>query len=160
MSEIRLDIGCGSSPIPGYTGVDLYTKADIQAPMWALPYEDNSVDEIYTNHALEHVTKAKIVPTLTEWRRVLKPGGRLTIGVPDLEWCVRMWLAHKTNDWYMDIIFGNQEHEGESHQTGFTKEIMLHYLGLAGFKKVSVSDVFRESTSHKQRTLVFGLVKE
>jgi predicted SAM-dependent methyltransferase len=157
---VCLDIGCGANPIAGYTGVDLYVKADIQAPMWQLPFGDNSVDKIYSSHALEHVTKAAVVPTLKEWYRVLKVGGTLMLGVPDLEYCCRLWLAHKTNDWYMDIIFGNQDHVGEIHMTGFTKEIMLGYLEAAGFSTSKFNSVFRESSSHRQRTLVFELVKE
>jgi predicted SAM-dependent methyltransferase len=131
---IRLDIGSGGkSSDSSFIGVDAYAEgADIKAFMWDLPYEDNSVDIIVSNQALEHVSKFDVIPTLREWHRVLKPGGHLQVIVPDLEWAVTFWLEHKdmpdATAWPMDIIYGNQNHEGEFHKTGFTKKILWDYL--------------------------------
>ena len=48
-------------------------------------YAANSVDTIYASHVLEHVRYAtELAPTLKRWFLVLKPGGTLMIGVPDL----------------------------------------------------------------------------
>jgi predicted SAM-dependent methyltransferase len=150
---MKLDIGCGRSPKAGYIGVDIVadTHPDIVAPMWEIPVSDNTVDEIFSTHALEHVSKNQVIPTLREWLRLLRPGGKARIEVPDLAWCCRNWLDHRSNDWHMDTIFGNQEHEGEFHKTGFTYEIMRGYLGHAGF----VLDNFSVIQSHGQDTLVF-----
>lgn len=154
MSEpVKLDIGCGMLPRPGYTPVDKYVTGPgfVNCDMWALPYGDSEVDEIFSSHALEHIPKAAVVPTLNEWRRVLRPGASATILVPDLEWCCRAWLDHKTNDWWMEIIFGNQNHPGEFHMTGYTPEIMIAYLQEAGFAKVE----WGTTETHRQQTLVF-----
>ena len=40
-----------------------------------LPFADDSLDAIYSNDSICHIPNR--VPVLTEWRRVLKPGGRL-----------------------------------------------------------------------------------
>lgn len=150
---IRLDIGSGGPGLNGRVGVDLYAPgAVIVAPMWDLPYGDETVDEVYSSHALEHIAKARVVPTLLEWRRVLKPDGLLIVRVPDLVWCCEQWLAHQTNDWWMDVLFGNQEHEGEFHKTGFTAGIMQCYLREAGF---AGPIEYQELTTHCQRTLEF-----
>jgi predicted SAM-dependent methyltransferase len=150
---IRLDVGSGGPGQAGRIGVDLYAPgAEVAAPMWDLPYDDGTVDEIYSSHALEHVAKAQVVPTLAEWHRALKAGGRLIIQVPDLVWCCEQWLEHRTNDWWMDIIFGNQEHEGEFHKTGFTRSIMEDYLRDAGF---CGPVEYEELQTHCQRTLEF-----
>lgn len=150
---MKLDIGAGLTPKPGYKTVDVVPEMhpDFCAPMWEIPLPDNSVDEIFTTHALEHVAKNKVVPTLREWYRILKPGAKAEIQVPDLEWCCRNWLEHLTNDWHMDTLFGNQEHEGEFHKTGFTANLMYQYLQQAGF----VQDQVGELWSHNQRTLYF-----
>ena len=38
-------------------------------------FEDDSIDEIYASHVLEHLSyRNEIVPALKEWRRVLLPG--------------------------------------------------------------------------------------
>ena len=155
---IKLDIGCGKDVIEGCVGIDAYVQGEniVNAPMWSLPYPDNSISEIYSSHALEHVSKAMVLPTLKEWLRVLEPGGTALIAVPDLEWCCTEWLKRKTNDWYMDIIFGNQKHGGEFHLTGYTQEIMGTYLVEAGF----YNEIgFTHAWSHRQRTLLFQAKK-
>lgn len=149
---MKLDMGCGIKPAAGYTGIDLYVVGEgiVNAPMWKLPFPDDSIEEVYSCHALEHVPKRGIVPTLKEWHRVLEPGGMVNISVPDLEWCCREWLARQTNDWYMDIIFGNQDHAGEFHMTGFTRDILREYLEQAGFERIDIGTAW----THRQNTLV------
>lgn len=157
--DIRLDIGSGNNPREGFTGVDLFAEGEgiVKAPMNALPYPDESVDEIYSSHALEHIGKYEVVPTLHEWWRVLKWEGRLTIEVPDLTWVCKNWLNRQTNDWHMDAIFGDQSTPGQYHKTGFTRNIMYRYLEEAGFehREVSSAIVF----SHEQDCLLFTLTK-
>ena len=130
---LKLDIGSGGkSSDSSFIGVDAFTDADVNALMWNLPYKDGEVDVIYCDNALEHVSKFDVVPTLREWKRVLKIGGKLEIIVPDLEWACAWWLKHQQTDWSMDILYGNQRHEGEFHKTGFTIDIMRQYLEVCG----------------------------
>jgi predicted SAM-dependent methyltransferase len=104
-----------------------------------------------SSHALEHVGKFEVVPTLKEWRRLLKPGGLATIEVPDFEWCLKNWLWRKSTDWHLDTIFGQQTNVGEYHKTGFTYDIMLGYLAEAQL----VLAAFDVIESHGQPILVF-----
>lgn len=127
---IKLDIGAGGkSSDPSFISVDKYVlEADIIADMWDLPFEDEVVDVIFASHCLEHISKFKVHDTLKEWERVLKFGGRAQIIVPDLVWCC-LWAArHPNRAWGLDVVYGNQKHEGEFHKTGFTPEIMFAYL--------------------------------
>jgi SAM-dependent methyltransferase len=126
---LKLDIGAGDySSDDSFTSIDAYTDADIKAFMWDIPLPDACVDVIFSSNALEHVSKFDVVPTLREWHRILKPGGKLQIIVPDLEWAVQFWLALQGTSWDMDIIYGHQKHEGEYHKTGFTPKIIWNYL--------------------------------
>lgn len=135
---LKLDIGSGGpSGDSSFLGVDAFAEgADVKALMWDLPFDDNTVDVIFSSQALEHVSKFEVIPTLQEWYRVLKPGGKLQVIVPDLEWALQFWLSRKDNPdnvgWPLDIIFGNQEHEGQYHKTGFTPKILWQYLHLSG----------------------------
>ena len=130
---VKLDIGAGGySTDKTFLSVDLFTKADINAPMAELPLPRNSVDVIHASQCLEHIGKFDVVPTLKEWRRVLKPGGIAQIFVPDLEWVCWWWLTHQTVSWDLDVLFGNQKHEGEYHKTGFTPKILKDYVDAAG----------------------------
>jgi len=110
-----------------------------------LPYEDNSVDVIICMQALEHVTKYAVVPTLREWHRVLKPGGKLQLQVPDLEWACIHWLSHQTTGWNIDVIYGTQTHEGQYHKTGFSMQILGQYFAVAGGFNVLKAEYFGDS---------------
>ena len=125
-----LDIGSGGySTDKRYTSVDLETECDIQATMWDIPLPDNCVNQIYSSNALEHVGKNDVVPTLREWYRILEPDGTIQLFVPDFEWAVTFWLDHKDDTtWPLDIIFGNQNHDGEYHRTGFTLNTLIDYF--------------------------------
>lgn len=150
---VKLDVGSGGRPAPhlgaGWLGVDAFTPADVRAVMWQLPFGDGTVDEIFSSHALEHVGKRQVVPTLREWRRVLKPGGRITLRVPNLEWCCRHWLEHQNTGWDLDVIFGGQQHEGGDHKTGFTEAILRGYVAEAGLRVTG----FETLQTHGQKTL-------
>lgn len=153
---MKLDIGCGHNKRAGFVGVDAYEAvADIRAPMWALPFGDGEVEAIYSSHALEHVMGAQVCPTLCEWFRVLQSGGVLELRVPDLKWCVENWLKHLDDGWERAKIFGSQEHEGNVHRTGFTREMLRDYLQSVGFEITREADDW----THKQPTLVFEVRK-
>lgn len=150
--EIKLDLGSGGKSDfgPDWLGVDAYVaEADIQAQMWELPFGTSSVTAIFSSHALEHVPLRQVQPTLEEWHRVLKPGGNLTLRVPDLAWCMAEWLQYPTMGFEMMRIFGNQGHEGEFHQCGFTAGLLQQSLVSAGFEVHGIETVW----SHAQQTL-------
>ena len=92
----RLNWGCGPAPPAGWInsdqirhpGVDL--ACDIRG---GLPVEDDAFDYIVSIHALEQVPYLDAVPVLRELRRVLRPGGVLRLGLPDLDRAIRAYLA-------------------------------------------------------------------
>jgi predicted SAM-dependent methyltransferase len=82
--RVALDLGCGSSKKLGYIGIDKLPLqgVDIIADMeTGLPFlPDDSVDEIYTSHFIEHIDNLELF--LRECHRVMKPSGILNIYVP------------------------------------------------------------------------------
>lgn len=151
---MKLDIGAGSYVKPGFTPVDKYVIGPnfIRADMWELPIPSGDVEEIHSSHALEHVGKYQIAPTLKEWLRVLRPGGRLELIVPDSEWWAANWLGeiakHRTigtipkRDWHHDTLFGLQDHEGEFHKCAFTVELLKQDISEAGFIDITITTCF------------------
>jgi len=81
--SLRLNIGCGRRTIPGWVNVDAYGNPDVKHDLGVFPwpFEDDSVDEILASHILEHLTDWW--GAFKECARILKPGGRLEIRVPD-----------------------------------------------------------------------------
>ncbi|MGI5243452.1 class I SAM-dependent methyltransferase [Dactylosporangium sp. CA-139066] len=58
-----------------------FTEMDITG---VLPVADDTVDWVYAEHLIEHVTLKAGIAWLTEVRRILRPGGLLRITTPDL----------------------------------------------------------------------------
>jgi len=90
MSEDRLRLNLGSdwSQVSGFLSVDFNeaVSPDVVADVRSLPmFATDTVDEVYASHVLEHLTWPDGLAALREWLRVLKPGGMLTVAVPDVE---------------------------------------------------------------------------
>jgi SAM-dependent methyltransferase len=85
---LRIEIGGGPFPTPGYVHVDSDRMArhlEHIAPAWDLPFEDHSASEILAIHILEHVHPGQLGRTLEEWRRVLAPSALLRVHVPNAD---------------------------------------------------------------------------
>lgn len=100
--SIKLNIGGGKGHprLEGWTIIDLRESADLRVDIAQdrLPFDDNSVDVIFTSHTLEHILPQRLGHVLDEFLRVLKPasrGGLLRILVPDIARAVR---AYQSND--------------------------------------------------------------
>lgn len=78
---IRLNIGAGNTQIPGFTPID----AKLGHDACKLDFPSASVDEVYSSHCLEHIHHTKTADALREWVRVLKPGGRIRIAIPNFD---------------------------------------------------------------------------
>lgn len=94
-ADRRLNVGCGEHPLPFWTNLDAapLAIADIHAYVPPLPYGDESLDEIYAGHFLEHLERDDVRPFLAECYRCLVPGGRLGIVVPDVREVMKRYLA-------------------------------------------------------------------
>ena len=57
-----------------------------------LPFDDRSVDFIYSSHLIEHLRKDEAEKVLRECFRVLKKGGLIRLVVPDLELMARIYI--------------------------------------------------------------------
>lgn len=91
----RIEIGSGSRPQPGYLHVDSSRRArhaEFFAKALELPFPDGWADEILAVHVLEHIPPRFLASTLAEWRRVLRPGGKLRVHVPDSAALMRAYL--------------------------------------------------------------------
>lgn len=130
-----------------------------------LDYLSNSIGQIYTSHLLEHLPYQDIGKTLKEWRRVLKPGSKLQLNVPDLEWASEQLVRYEQdpNDhdprgkYYANVedlikvFYGHQHHEGDYHRTGFTKNSLKQALKKAGFSNIIVH---QEWEAHDMQCLI------
>lgn len=85
---MRLNIGSGHKYLNGWTNCDKYAKAngkrcDVECDMLALPWPDNSANEVLFLHVIEHVSQADGIKALQEIHRVLRPGCEVAVETPD-----------------------------------------------------------------------------
>lgn len=74
---MKLNIGCGYDRRSGFINIDKFEfcKPDMVIDIEkGLPFEDNSVDFIFSSHCLEHVRPDRYMFVLEEMYRVSKPG--------------------------------------------------------------------------------------
>ena len=146
----RLNLGCGNKFLPNYVNVDIVNIKGVDEifDLDVIPYSDNSIAAISSEHALEHVSHDRAKNALKEWFRVLEPGGELMLYIPDLEICCDKYLKADNSrsvnwipekDWYKMTIFGAQRNENGSdaahqiHMTGFSKTEIRQMLEEVGF---------------------------
>jgi predicted SAM-dependent methyltransferase len=77
-----------------------------------IPFDDGSVDFVYSSHFLEHLTKADGDRLLAESYRVLRPGGTVRVAVPDLEIAVSMYGDGTTEEMLDHFFFNGSEAAG------------------------------------------------
>ena len=143
---VKLDIGSQAARYQDYTTIDLYSpEADVRADALTLPFPDDSVEEIWASHILEHLKPVKVQPALKEWLRVLKPGARARIMIPDLDDACRAWLERRPAA--NSMIFGGQE-EGQAHYIGWGTLEFHQELLAAGYEVVSVKSMKETADKH------------
>jgi SAM-dependent methyltransferase len=95
-SVIRLNWGCGSVIAPGWLNCDVLQLSGVDLcrdVRDGLPLESDSIDCIAGIHVLQDLPYLDIDMALCEIYRVLKSGGVLRLGVPDLDKAIHAYLA-------------------------------------------------------------------
>lgn len=97
VSPLRLHLGSGNNRLVGWVNVDFLRPGrkldlywDLRRP---LPFSDESVDAIFAEHVLEHLPFVVGVGLLRECRRVVRTGGIVRVGVPDLDRYIASYLG-------------------------------------------------------------------
>ncbi|TFG19193.1 MAG: methyltransferase domain-containing protein [Promethearchaeota archaeon] len=136
---LKLNLGCGIYYKPGYVNIDKFelSVADQQADLYFLPYPDNSVDEIEASHIIEHFDIIHLPYILTEWWRVLKPGGKLFLEVPNL-WgsVINLGLRRKSKKTQTIRFLFGVDMPGNFHKAGYTYPLLKKNIINTGFTQI------------------------
>jgi SAM-dependent methyltransferase len=157
MPVMRLQIGCGKFPRPGWINTDNKVRpgvdcvADLRGD---LPFADGAFDCAAAIHVLPHIPLAGLAPALARIRRVLKPGGVLRLALPDLEKAIEAWRRGDAS--YFAITDAQWKSLGaklvaqivwhNDIRTPFTHDLAAEALEKAGFAAIARC-AFRQTRS-------------
>lgn len=152
--KVRLHLGCGGARWHDFVNVDLNPHdssmqdssrsgcvADVFADVRALGLPDNSIDEIFTSHTIDHFTRWVAIDMFKDWLRMLKPNGTAIIEVADFARCI-LWLIHPNREKRLaakNQFYGNQwdRIDFETHRYVWSARELAGVLTEIGFRKVS-----------------------
>lgn len=75
------------------------------SPDCRVPLPDASVHTAYTSHTIEHLDSPTVERVLSEARRILRPGCRLVIKIPDFDRALECWRAGDAS-FFRDELWG------------------------------------------------------
>jgi predicted SAM-dependent methyltransferase len=144
---MKIEIGSGLSPKEGYVSCDVrnISGVDYVCEAHKLPFKDDSIEEIYSRHLVEHFSLKEFLEVLQEWNRVLKKGGVIYIICPNLIWHLKQIIkgSHQSffnknsgeNDryWGLGSLFGWQQNNFDFHKFGYYFELLRDILLEFGF---------------------------
>lgn len=156
MSEpVKINVGCGLDYRPGFVNVDgnpdlprVDKVIDFDRELLSSHFAPGSADLVLANDFIEHHLHWHAVKLLKDFFRVLKPGGGLSMQLPDIETIMaatsipvetRIFLLYGGQDFYLGE--GNPEHRKRfphyhCHKFGYTRETMRRELEAVGFVDV------------------------
>lgn len=100
-----------------------------------LTFKDSTVDCIYTNNMLEHLTEEEFMFVLNDCYRVLKEGGIFRLVVPDLFQHVAKYIKDKDADGFMHRIM---LHGIGDERPLFVRLLSNHHLWMYDFQSISI----------------------
>jgi len=165
---LRVNVGCGYRPISGWINLDLVPGfAEV---VWdvreGLPFRDQSVDALFCEHVIEHLSREDGLRFIRECRRVLQVGGVVRISTPD---AAKYLCSYVNNDEFLDHprfgdgtvpridLVNRMMRENGHHLWIYDTRSLSIALDSAGFKNIQVmayglsSRPFMQGVDSKER---------
>lgn len=170
--DIKLDLGSSSSQRHGFVGIDITEGSEMKWDLTrGIPFDDDSVEEIRSDHFFEHLDIDNLMSVLSECHRVLKKGKDLNFTVPHLNPYIKAYLKNdmkflknkirdipkeykKIFDTPFDVIMWLIYRNGE-HKTFFDKESIVSKLRHSGFKKIKVREYDKKTDINKRYSSIY-----
>lgn len=141
-----LNWGCGPLFVREWWNSDVvdYGQEHVGSIVEGLPCRDGFFDGVVANHSLQCLPYNELDVAVAEFHRVLRPGGRLRVLVPDIESAFHAheagdirWpgFAAISEDWDLDRKFCHYLTWGGSNRSTFTEDSLLDLLERHGFTR-------------------------
>ena len=156
---MKLHIGSGDRRLPDWINCDKDYElhqtgfADVKLDASDLTtFGDNSIEEIYASHVLDHLSrKEELDKALSEWYRVLRPGGILRVAVSNFEMVAKMYNEGLDLERLWGHIVGGHKSAYDKHGCVFDFALLKKYLD----ESVSIGEAqkkFSEKTGLCRKT--------
>jgi SAM-dependent methyltransferase len=139
------NLGCGNKKWDGWINVDLHSDiADIKCDLRNLEIASDSADAVAAIHVLEHFYEWEVFDVLTEWKRILKPNGKMILELP----CMDKVFAYVHNcvvnkqplQPFMTLLalYGDPKHKQPAmcHKWGWFQEPLRQMLESVGMERI------------------------
>lgn len=150
-----LNWGCGPRPADGWFNSDaevpIANAGGIADPTFhhgdileGLPWAANFFDGIVANHSLQSLVAGELDHAAREFHRLLRPGGRLRVLVPDVVRAFDAWRHEQeswpgflaiSEPWDLDRKFCHYVTWGGQNRSVFTKRVLVRLLNRNGFEQ-------------------------
>ncbi len=137
-ASLRLNLGCGKRRYPGWINIDA-SNSDLDCDVGSVPLPDGCASEIMLIHVVEHIWRTQVPAAMREWYRLLAPGGRIVLELPDAMKCARNMVAGMSEQYGRQGLYGDLtvEHEHHLHKWGYLPSEVIKLLREAGFIKAT-----------------------
>lgn len=147
MAELlKLHVGCGKRFIPGFVHVDQVPFAHIdhvQDIRRLDNFADNSASLIYACQVIEYFDRQDVIGVLTDWRRVLAPGGILRLSVPNFVVICKLYQSGLPLEKFLGTLYGRIP-DGKGafvyHCTTYDEPSLRELLATLGFTDINLWD--------------------
>jgi predicted SAM-dependent methyltransferase len=144
---LKLHLGCGEKSLKDFVNIDIqkYENVDLIADIANLPFENNSVDIIYSCANLEHFGRNNNLKffrntcwkdVLNHWYSLLKKDGILYLSTADFESICKEYLINRNLDSLIGIALGGQKNEEDLHGMLFDFNLIKNGMENIGFKRI------------------------
>lgn len=143
--SLKLHLGSGWRFLPGWQHLDI-TKRDhidyVGSVSDLSQFSEGTVDVIYASHLLEYFDAAEAIQVLSEWRRVLRPGGEIYLAVPDFQALLKIYERTADLGKILGPLFGKMQSDLGTiyHRTVFDKVSLFSALEQVGFGGIQEYD--------------------
>ena len=145
---MRLHLGCGDKRWPGFVNIDrnddpIMGEPDLKTDIRKMDLPDNHAEEIHAIHLFEHLPRMEADRVLNEWRRVLKPDGKLVIEIPCLDKIAQNIVNGEKNMRLTVLgLFGDPMDKKPDmlHQWCYSKHEIQTMLEGVGFRSVDIAE--------------------
>jgi predicted SAM-dependent methyltransferase len=151
----KLNLGCGKTNFGSdWIHIDKTNYSHIHSNnIIDLPFDDDSIEIIYSSHTIEYFDREEIIELLKKWKQKLKKNGILRLSVPNFKVYTKLYNEEKINlKQCLGPFYGKWKTENDTnyiyHKTVYDYDELYNILESVGFKNIKLWDWKNTEHSH------------